>query len=250
MAMTRREMLGVAVGAAGIVLALALLAPGGIDEHVQWLFYDGATGAWIFPQRDGLWRPLLYTGPKVVLAGIGVALGAVFVASFYRASLRRFRPTMIYLIACLALVPLAANGLKGVTNIACPSQLAPFGGDIPHVGLFDPYPPGKAQERHYRCWPAGHASGGFALLSLGFLGVWRRVWVGFVPGMAVGWIMGLYQMAKGVHFLSHTLVTMFGALLICALLSPLTRRLAHRLGAAPLGEVGDEPARQRKPTGR
>jgi len=247
--MTRREMLGVLIGAAGLTLTLALFASGQIDEQLQWLFYDPATRAWIFPARDPLWRPVLYTGPKVALTILSVGLGLVLVAGFFRERLRHFRLTVVYLVACLALVPIAANGLKAVTNIACPSQVAPFGGRLPHVGLFEPYPPGEASQRRYRCWPAAHASGGFALLGLGFLGFWRRVWVGFVPGMAVGWIMGLYQMAKGAHFLSHTLVTLFGALLICALLSALARRHAPRLlGTAPVDAIGEGLRLRRKPT--
>lgn len=247
--MTRRERLGVLVGVAGLVATLAILGPGGIDEQLQWLFYDAATGTWIFPERDGLWRPLLYTGPKAVLVGAAIGFGCVLVAGFWHERLQRYRLSMVYLIACLALVPLSANGLKAVTNIACPSQVAAFGGDVPHVGLFDPYPPGAAEKRRYRCWPAGHASGGFALLGLGFLGGWRRVWTGFLPGMAAGWIMGLYQMAKGAHFLSHTLVTMFGALLICALLSALTRRLAPFRGVERVAAIGEELRRRSGPRG-
>lgn len=228
--MTCRETLGVAIGTGGLALTLVLFASGHLDEQIQWLFFDSAGGGWVFPERDNLWRPVFYTWPKTALYVLAGCLFLVWSASFFAERVVRYRLAAFYLLACFALVPLAANGLKAVTNIACPSEVAPFSGNLPHIGLFEPYPPGTAEGRHFRCWPAGHASGGFALLGLGFLGFSRRVWIGFLPGLAVGWTMGLYQMAKGVHFLSHTLVTMFGALLICALLSVLARRLADRLG--------------------
>ena len=59
------------------------------------------------------------------------------------------------------------------------------------------------------CFPAGHASGGFALLALGWLSD-RRAWriAGTGTGLAAGSVMAAYQMAKGAHFLSHSLATL------------------------------------------
>jgi membrane-associated PAP2 superfamily phosphatase len=44
-------------------------------------------------------------------------------------------------------------------------------------------------------------------------------WVGLGLGLAAGWIVGLYQMLKGVHYLSHTIVTMFLVWMIILILS-------------------------------
>jgi membrane-associated PAP2 superfamily phosphatase len=52
-------------------------------------------------------------------------------------------------------------------------------------------------------------------------------WLGLVLGLAAGWIVGTYQMLKGVHYLSHTIVTMFLVWTIILLLSR-----AFGLGAA------------------
>jgi membrane-associated PAP2 superfamily phosphatase len=62
---------------------------------------------------------------------------------------------------------------------------------------------------------AGHASGGFALLSLFFLFKTARKSIGVVLfALTIGWSMGLYKMAIGDHFLSHTIITMLIAWLI------------------------------------
>lgn len=65
------------------------------------------------------------------------------------------------------------------------------------------------QTENIRCYHAGHASGGFALISLVFLFKSKRNKViAAVSALAIGWSMGLYKMLIGDHFLSHTIVTM------------------------------------------
>jgi membrane-associated PAP2 superfamily phosphatase len=44
-------------------------------------------------------------------------------------------------------------------------------------------------------------------------------WMGLAFGLAAGWIVGLYQMLKGVHYLSHTIVTMFLVWMIIQIMS-------------------------------
>jgi membrane-associated PAP2 superfamily phosphatase len=104
--------------------------------------------------------------------------------------------------------------------MATPRALKVYGAVPPnaweHLLLFDAKPalyPSNA-------FPAGHASGGFALLSLAF--AWgtssarRR---GVLIGCVYGGTMGLYQIARGEHFLSHTLATAVLAWLIAACLA-------------------------------
>jgi membrane-associated PAP2 superfamily phosphatase len=101
------------------------------------------------------------------------------------------------------------SGLKAVTNVACPAQLTLFGGSTPHVSLFSHYPEGQRPANQQRCFPAGHASGGFAVLSLLLLFKSRRHQRQIIViGLLLGWVMGLYKMLIGDHFLSHTLTSM------------------------------------------
>jgi membrane-associated PAP2 superfamily phosphatase len=78
--------------------------------------------------------------------------------------------------------------------------------------------------RNGGCWPSGHASGGFALLCLGWLGR-RRVaqrWL-LVPGIVAGFTMGTYQIARGAHFASHVLVTGLISVLLIQLIAAASR---------------------------
>ncbi|MBD3841537.1 MAG: phosphatase PAP2 family protein [Campylobacterales bacterium] len=70
------------------------------------------------------------------------------------------------------------------------------------------------------CWPAGHASGGFALLSLFFLFRSQKNKIKAITlALVLGWSMGIYKMMIGDHFLSHTIITMLLAWIIVNLVN-------------------------------
>ena len=69
---------------------------------------------------------------------------------------------------------------------------------------------------HGHCFPGGHASTGFALIT-GFF-VFRlvqpkRAWFYLTAGLLLGFMMGWGQMMRGAHFLSHNLWT--GWIILC-----------------------------------
>jgi membrane-associated PAP2 superfamily phosphatase len=115
-------------------------------------------------------------------------------------------------------VPLLIGQLKDVTNVFCPRQNRRYGGDVPYVRVFERYPEGDRPARRGKCFPAGHASGGFALIGLLWLrrSRWWRAGA-IAAAMLVGWAMGTYQMLNGSHFLSHTITTMFIAVILTLL---------------------------------
>jgi len=93
--------------------------------------------------------------------------------------------------------------------VPCPVDLQHYGGTYPDVTLFSSYPGDFIQKENIRCYPAGHASGGFALLSLVFLFKSRRNrTIAALPALTIGWSMGVYKMLIGDHFLSHTMTTL------------------------------------------
>lgn len=111
----------------------------------------------------------------------------------------------------LAVTTLAAalvvSLLKGFSATSCPWDLAGFGGVahyVPHwvLGVPDGGPG--------HCFPAGHASSGFAFLG-GYL-VFRgrdsrvaRIWL--AAALVAGFLLGITQQLRGAHFMSHTLWT-------------------------------------------
>ena len=105
-----------------------------------------------------------------------------------------------------------------MTNIPRPKDLALFGGNYPHVTLFRGYPHEFLQLDRIRCYPAGHASGGSALMALGLLEKPRRAQTTIASTACVlGWLMGFYKMGIGDRFLRHTAVTMLIAMIVISL---------------------------------
>ena len=127
----------------------------------------------------------------------------------------------------MILVPSLVRSLKATINIACARDLAEFGGSISYACVFDTYPDDVRPNEQQACFPAGHASGGFALMSLYFLfdSVRSRRRVLFCA-ITLGWLMGGYKMAIGDHFFSHTVVTMLLAWLIIRLIASIDSYLA------------------------
>lgn len=198
-----------------LVAALCLFELTNIDLLAQDILYLKQSNRWLLDAKDPVWRFLLYDGIKGALILIGVALLTGYLASFRFASVRVFRSRILLLLLSLAFVPFIIAGLKSYTNVYCPSQLQRYGGDKPYVKAFEAYPTGFKQKDKGRCFPAGHASGGFSLMALYLVARDKRTKrLGLLAGLSAGWAMGLYQMAKGAHFLSHTVVTMLGAWLI------------------------------------
>lgn len=103
---------------------------------------------------------------------------------------------------------LAVSLLKSINPAACPWDLVAYGGTAQPVSHWDWWvtPAGGRG----RCFPAGHASAGFAFIGGFFVfrtqaPVLARRWL--LAALAAGLLLGLSQQWRGAHFMSHTLWT-------------------------------------------
>lgn len=184
------------------------------DQLAQAPFFQH--GEWLLPKAiHSEFKCLLYTAPKVFIGITGGVFLLLFPASFsakYRSRLEAWRTPSLLIVCSISFVPLAVSIMKALSGVYSPVDLLPYNGKHPHIGLLEQLWTYGAVSGG-RSFPAGHASGGFALIALWYLPLrksWKRAL--FVFGFLAGWGMGLYQMARGEHFLSHTLATMFIAL--------------------------------------
>ena len=188
-----------------------------LDFQVQSWFWDGRD--WLIPKDSGWFHDLAYTGPKVVLYAF--ALWLLWVIAFpARSPAWLGRRRAAYVFISMAVIALVSTQLRSVTQMATPRDLKVYGAVAPHAWehllLFDAKPAGYPSH----AFPAGHASGGFALLCLAF--AWSTAEArrrGILIGCVYGGLMGLYQIARGEHFLSHTLATAVLAWLLSAVLA-------------------------------
>ena len=160
-----------------------------------------------FALRDDWWlNAVLHTAAKWFAWGLQ---GALLVAIWRpMGPLRRLsRPLRVQLAVSTLACLLVISGLKSFSLTSCPWELSDFGGAAHPVShwLW-----GVRDGGHGRCFPAGHASTGFAFIG-GFF-VFRRQ----SPGMARAWLLGalafgftlgIGQQLRGAHFMSHTLWT-------------------------------------------
>lgn len=196
----------------GLAIVFLAAETTSLDFRVQDTLFNPATGAWLVDKQAPGLRALFYTGPKIVLIILGLV---ALVLALGHARWRRLAPGwahdrrgLLVVFLNLALVPLAIGQLKAATHIHCPAQLRRYGGDAPYRRVLECNTSTDTSETRGRCWPAGHASGGFALCALAGLARTRRGQkVALAIATAAGSTMGFYQMAKGDHFLSHTLIT-------------------------------------------
>jgi len=138
-------------------------------------------------------------------------------AGHFNAHWRHDSRRWLAVAVAMLLAPAAVGILKHFSDSHCPWDVQRYGGTTPYVKLLEWIPvvePG-------RCFPAGHATSGFALFGavLFWRGRNRRLanlawWLAFTAGIALGW----GQQMRGAHFLSHTLWSAWVCWAVCLLL--------------------------------
>ena len=204
----------VAAIAAGVI-TLLLFELTNWDICIQRLFFDARSSQWLVDVDNPLTRLLFYDGPKKAV----ILLALLLIAALLVVRGEQRRGIALALI-CLLSVPLIVASLKAGTNMPCPRAVTEFGGTVPAIKVFSSYPQDAVPTARQRCFPAGHASGGYALMGLMFLFTkrqYRRAAAGFA--VAAGTTMGGYKMLIGDHFVSHTLITFCITWAIVSLLS-------------------------------
>jgi membrane-associated PAP2 superfamily phosphatase len=213
-----------------------------LDLPVQDWFFDFEKQKWLLPgPGESRWADaLFYRGPKAVIIALGVLLVALAaLPARIRARLPRFtrhwrRASLLVALLTLATAPALVGFLKSATNVHYPCNIERYGGSVRYVRLFERFPPEARPARRSAGFPAGHASGGFALMGLAGLAATRQGrMAGLALGLAAGWWMGLYQMARGMHYLSHTVVSMLLCWMVFLAWRDIARRAHNKLARLP-----------------
>ncbi len=215
-------------------LALATLWASFIILSIPYHYYaaDFTVADYLFLKENNEWalhhawvtETLLHEGGRAFSETLALLVIGGLVVSIIWPSLRHWRRPLSYLVVALAVSTLSIATLKQLISMDCPWDLARYGGELPFIGLFEVRPDNLPDSA---CFPAGHASAGYAWLALYFFFKatfprWR--WLGLAIGLAMGMTFGFAQQLRGAHFLSHDLWT----LLICWTLSALLARLLLR----------------------
>ena len=203
-----------------LVVSILFFGISTTDIWVQSHFYDPMTHTWIVDSHNEVLAFIFYDGIKRLLIMVGIVLFIITLVFWRRSFFLSYRRGMMIVLLSSIAVPLVVGSLKALTNMPCPKSLEIFNGTYPHTCVWENYTAKECHLEQQKCWPAGHASGGFALLSLIFLFHSRRNKIAAASiAMVIGWSMGTYKMLIGDHFLSHTVITMILAWFLVLLIA-------------------------------
>lgn len=184
-----------------LVLATAAMAGGG-DAWLADRLYAWEGGRWAL--RDAwLAQRAIHQGGRDLSALMWLATLVAWRVACLREDGVRLRRPLGYLLVATAAAAAVVSLLKGVTGVDCPWDLARYGGRLPMPGPFAARASGLPAAG---CFPAGHASGGYAWMAMYFfLRVVRprARFAGLALGVGMGLVFGVAQQLRGAHFLSH-----------------------------------------------
>jgi membrane-associated PAP2 superfamily phosphatase len=202
-----------------------------IDLSLARSAYQG-DGQWLIDKQNTALFIIFYTAPKYLLIALEIYIIAAYLVRKLKRRFGVFYPcrhlsthSLAYLSLALVSTPLVVGIAKAVTHVACPVSLDVFGGDLPYVSLIQSMILGLPA----KCFPAAHASVGFALYAFAFVPEFshHRKKIILIVTM-LGFVMGGYKMLIGDHFFSHTLASLCTAWLIAGSLALL---FFHRSGS-------------------
>lgn len=191
---SRRGRTAVANLTAALLLILAWDASGLDLPLSQW--FGTASG---FAARDAFWaRAVLHEGLRYlwIAVWLGLAIDA-FRRRPPKIGPSRTERRQALLIGMVLLI--AVPTLKSVSQSSCPWSLVDFGGSAPWIPHWDS---SGSDGGPGHCFPSGHTAGAFAFSP--FAWIWRRRSVWFLLGTNGG-LASVAQLARGAHFLSHSL---------------------------------------------
>ncbi len=205
---------------ASAIFLILIYPKTGLDQRLITPYFDAANQqfslkhAWILESalHTDLKYGLIFVALSTLLASFGGNI---------HAPLKPYQQRLFWVFMLMLTSTTLISLLKHNSMHACPNDLLQYGGDLPYLQLFDALPVGAAMGK---CFPGGHASGGFALMAFYF--AFRDVKPKFAQNMlllslALGFVMGWAQMMRGEHFLSHNLWSAWVVWATCLACQPL-----------------------------
>ena len=166
--------------------------------------YAWQGGRWS-AQSHWLTEGILHNGARWMVGVAWLSIVTAWVATMLRSGWCALRKPLGYLALVIVLSTGLVSALKSFSDMHCPWDLGRYGGIGVHHGILQ-----ARSGAPGHCFPAGHASGGYAWMALYFFFIavkpeWRRRGLGI--GIGLGLLFGIDQQVRGAHLLSHDLVT-------------------------------------------
>jgi len=189
-----------------ITIATWLLSQHGLDFRLADALFGWEGGQWAL-RNDWLLKNVIHEGGRDLVTVVAIFCLFLLAGSYLNETLKPQRRPLLFLVITLALSLAAIPVLKEITQVACPWSLERYGGNAPSLSVIDQI----FLREGGHCFPAGHASSGYAWLALYFCcRAWWPRWRYFAlaGALSLGLVFGFAQQLRGAHFLSHDLWTL------------------------------------------
>jgi len=175
-----------------------------LDLQFQKLFFQN--NKWLIDKNHPELKLLFYIIPRTITQITALSAMLVFLYAKYTNKEELWRKALVIFLSILVMT-LLVGFIKQLTNMHCPEAILEFGGDKPYIKLLQEFP--YPLEKRGKCFPAGHASGFFSLIAFAYL-INNRFTsiITYLIIVTIGLITGGYQIMKGVHYLSETIISL------------------------------------------
>lgn len=192
-----------------VPLALLIVALGGdiyweLDLRLADVLFAWQGEVWAL-QHHWVTEGVMHSGGRLLSGTMLMALFLALIRSFMHEGWRHYRSGLVYLTATILVSFALINGLKAISGVPCPWDVARYGGNNSLHEWF------AGLSGEHGCFPAGHASGGYVWVALYFFALihhFERRYQALALGIGLGIVFGIAQQVRGAHFLSHDIVTL------------------------------------------
>jgi len=187
------------------LLALGVISVGitsvDVDRSLADYFYSIQGGEWAW-ENSWLAETFFHKGGRFASVLLVLAVLVLSIVAQLNQLLMPHKKPLLYLLLATAGGSLLVSVFKSLLAVSCPWEFERYGGHLLYTGVVEQI----FLRNGEGCFPAGHASAGYAWVSAYFFGVyyqskWR--WLGLVIPLLAGMVLGLVQQIRGAHFISH-----------------------------------------------
>lgn len=164
----------------------------GLEGHI-WALKD----YWVIEQ-------VLHRGGRTASLLLELIVLGLLAVSYCLSNWRPYRKPLIYLMLAVAGGSLLVSFFKSFLAISCPWEFKRYGGNLDYSPVFEQL----GLRNGDGCFPAAHASAGYAWIALYFFGLCYSStlrWTGLLIPLLAGIAFGFAQQLRGAHFISHDL---------------------------------------------
>ncbi len=173
----------------------------GLDQALADFIYQSEGNQWYF-KNEWVTAVLIHKGGKYFSIALLFSVVMLLLLSYISPLLAAWKHRLQYLSVATISGSLIVSVGKIFTNISCPWDFSRYGGTQEYLSLIEQLWVRNGSQ----CFPAGHASAGFAWVALYFVGLYSKSfwrWPALFFSLSLGIVFGISQQLRGAHFLSH-----------------------------------------------